>query len=307
MDMKTTAIHRALVSVSRKDHLVDFARFLAGRGVEILSTGGTAKLLRDQGVAVKDVSEYTGSPEVMEGRVKTLHPRVHGGILARRSEASHLSDLERLGGAPIDLVVVNLYPFESVVANPGAAIPEAVENIDIGGPSMVRSASKNFESVTVVVDPADYAAVMAEVEKEGGVTGGTRRRLAAKAFQRTAQYDGAIARYLSNVKRGRERPGQGGGDLPRVPPPVLPQGPGPAVRGEPPAGGGLLPRTATASSVRSNSSRARSSPSTTSSTSRGRGPWRASCRGTAAPSSSTRTPAARAWARTRPRPSGGPS
>ncbi len=199
MDMKTTAIHRALVSVSRKDHLVDFARFLAGRGVEILSTGGTAKLLRDQGVAVKDVSEYTGSPEVMEGRVKTLHPRVHGGILARRSEASHLSDLERLGGAPIDLVVVNLYPFESVVANPGAAIPEAVENIDIGGPSMVRSASKNFESVTVVVDPADYAGIMAEVEKEGGVTGGTRRRLAAKAFQRTAQYDGAIARYLSNV------------------------------------------------------------------------------------------------------------
>jgi len=198
--MKTIPIRRALVSVSRKDHLPELAKFLAARGVEILSTGGTAKLLREQGVPVKDVSEYTQSPEVMEGRVKTLHPRVHGGILARRGEPSHMEDLARLGGAPIDLVVVNLYPFETVVANPGTAIPEAVENIDIGGPSMVRSASKNFESVTVVVDTADYAGLMVEMEREGGVTGATRLRLAAKAFQRTAQYDGAIAKYLSDVK-----------------------------------------------------------------------------------------------------------
>jgi len=198
--MKTTTIKRALVSVSRKDHLPELAKFLAARGVEILSTGGTAKLLRENGVAVKDVSEYTQSPEVMEGRVKTLHPRVHGGLLARRDEASHMADLERLGGAPIDLVVVNLYPFETVVAKPGTVIAEAVENIDIGGPSMVRSASKNFESVTVVVDPTDYADLMKEIEREGGVTGATRTRLAAKAFQRTAQYDGAIAKYLSAVK-----------------------------------------------------------------------------------------------------------
>ncbi len=213
MDLKTVAVHRALISVSRKDHLAEFARFLSGRGVEILSTGGTAKLLREQGVAVKDVSDYTGSPEVMEGRVKTLHPKVHGGILARRAEPSHLRDLESLGGAPIDLVIVNLYPFESVVAA-GAAIPEAVENIDIGGPSMVRSASKNFESVTVVVDTADYAPLMAEMEKEGGITGPTRLRLASKAFQRTAQYDGAIARYLSGLKVDEGELARNGGTFP---------------------------------------------------------------------------------------------
>lgn len=197
--MKTVAVKRALLSVSRKDHLAEFAAFLADRGVELLSTGGTAKLLREAGLQVKDVADYTQSPEVMEGRVKTLHPRVHGGILARRGEESHLRDLERLGGAPIDLVVVNLYPFERVVATPGAPVAEAVENIDIGGPSMVRSAAKNFESVTVVVDPADYARLMDEMGREGGITGATRLGLAAKAFQRTAQYDGAIGRYLSGV------------------------------------------------------------------------------------------------------------
>jgi len=196
--MKTASVHRALLSVSRKDGLVELARFLASRNVEILSTGGTAKLLRDEGIPVKEVSSYTGSPEVMGGRVKTLHPRVHGGILARRTQ-DHLADLERIGGAPIDLVVVNLYPFERVVASPGSSIQEAVENIDIGGPSMVRSAAKNFESVTVVVDPSDYGDLVGEIEREGGVSFPTRLRLAAKAYQRTSQYDGAIGRYLSTL------------------------------------------------------------------------------------------------------------
>jgi phosphoribosylaminoimidazolecarboxamide formyltransferase/IMP cyclohydrolase len=196
--MTTVPIGRALLSVSRKEGLVELARFLHGRGVEILSTGGTASLLAKEGIPVKEVSAYTGSPEVMDGRVKTLHPRVHGGILARRG-TKHLEDLEKLGGAPIDLVVVNLYPFERVIAQPGAAVPEAVENIDIGGPSMVRSAAKNFESVAVVVDPCDYKALMEEVAEKGGTTLATRRRLAAAAFQRTAQYDGAIGRYFSQV------------------------------------------------------------------------------------------------------------
>jgi phosphoribosylaminoimidazolecarboxamide formyltransferase/IMP cyclohydrolase len=196
--MTTVPIRRALLSVSRKEGIVELARFLAERGAEILSTGGTATLLEKEGVPVKEVSAYTGSPEVMDGRVKTLHPRVHGGILARRG-TKHIEDLEKLGGAPIDLVVVNLYPFEKVVAQPGAAIHEAVENIDIGGPSMVRSAAKNFESVAVVVDPSEYKALMEEIAERGGTTLKTRRRLASEAFQRTSLYDGAIGRYLSQV------------------------------------------------------------------------------------------------------------
>jgi phosphoribosylaminoimidazolecarboxamide formyltransferase/IMP cyclohydrolase len=211
--MKTVAIRRALVSVSRKDGLVDFCRPLHQRGVEILSTGGTAKALRDAGIPVTDVSAYTGSPEVMDGRVKTLHPRVHGGILARRTP-EHLGDLDRIGGKPIDLVVVNLYPFERVVASPGASIEEAVENIDIGGPSMVRSAAKNFESVAVVVDPADYPGLLAEMDREGGIIAATRLRLAAKAFERTARYDGAIARYLGNVRVEGEDLLRNGGTFP---------------------------------------------------------------------------------------------
>ena len=211
--MKTVPIRRALLSVSKKDGLLDLAKFLAGRGVEILSTGGTAKLLREGGVQVREVSDYTQSPEVMDGRVKTLHPRVHGGILARRTK-EHLAALEKLGGAPIDLVVVNLYPFEKVVALPGAPVSEAVENIDIGGPSMVRSAAKNFESVTVVVDPADYPVLMGEVEAEGGVTPATRLRLAAKAFERTAHYDGAIARYLSVIRSDSGELVKNGGTFP---------------------------------------------------------------------------------------------
>ncbi len=215
--MKTVEIKRALISVSRKDGVDAFARFLADRGVEILSTGGTAGLLKEKGIPVTDVAAYTGSPEVMGGRVKTLHPRVHGGILARRTP-EHLADLERLGGAPIDLVVVNLYPFERVVARPGAAIAEAIENIDIGGPSMVRSAAKNFESVAVVVDPGDYASIMDEIGREGGVTPATRLRLCKKAFQRTATYDGTIAKYLSRVSVESEDLVKNGGTFPEFMP-----------------------------------------------------------------------------------------
>lgn len=215
--MKTVEIKRALISVSRKDGVADFARFLSGKGVELLSTGGTAKLLKEEGLPVMDVAAYTESPEVMGGRVKTLHPRVHGGILARRIP-EHLADLERLGGKPIDLVVVNLYPFERVVASPGSSIEDAIENIDIGGPSMVRSAAKNFESVTVVVDPDDYAAIMEEIEREGGVTPATRLRLCKKAFQRTATYDGSIARHLSRIAVESDDLVRNGGTFPEFMP-----------------------------------------------------------------------------------------
>ena len=211
--METQPIKRALLSVSKKDGLLEFARFLHEAGAEILSTGGTAKALLEAGLKVTDVSAYTGSPEVMEGRVKTLHPRVHGGILARRVP-EHLEDLARLGGAPIDLVVVNLYPFEQVVARPGSSIAEAVENIDIGGPSMIRSAAKNFEWVTVVVDPADYGPLMEEIRREGGVTAATRFGMAKKAFQRTARYDGAISRHLSRLAVDHGEMVKNGGGFP---------------------------------------------------------------------------------------------
>ncbi|MCA9580253.1 MAG: bifunctional phosphoribosylaminoimidazolecarboxamide formyltransferase/IMP cyclohydrolase, partial [Myxococcales bacterium] len=190
-------IRRALLSVSDKRHLVDLARALMAQGVEILSTGGTAKALRDGGIAVRDVSEYTASPEIMDGRVKTLHPRVHGGILMRDTDGDRAA-LDGIGGAPIDLVVVNLYPFESTVAR-GAPHADIVENIDIGGPSMVRSAAKNHARVTVVVDPDDYAEVVATLEG-GGPDGATRARLASKAFAHTAAYDGAIAQYLTGME-----------------------------------------------------------------------------------------------------------
>ncbi|MCK6588864.1 MAG: bifunctional phosphoribosylaminoimidazolecarboxamide formyltransferase/IMP cyclohydrolase, partial [Polyangiaceae bacterium] len=188
-------IARALVSVSDKTGLVPFAKALAAKGIEILSTGGTAKALRDAGVPVTSVEAFTGSPEVMDGRVKTLHPRVHGGILMR-GEVDQ-ADLERLGGAPIDLVVVNLYPFEQTVAKEGATAEEIIENIDIGGPAMVRSAAKNHARVAVVCDPGDYDAVIGAIETGGEVPIEMRRSLAAKAFARTAAYDGAVAAYLS--------------------------------------------------------------------------------------------------------------
>ncbi len=188
-------VQRALVSVSDKTGLLPFVRALAAKGVEILSTGGTFKLLAAEGIPVATVESYTGSPEVMDGRVKTLHPRVHGGILARRGTDE--ADLTRLGGKPIDLVVVNLYPFEETVAAPSSSHAHIVENIDIGGPSMVRSAAKNHAHVGVVCDPGDYAAVLAELEASGELSPRTRERLAAKAFGHTAAYDGAIAAYLS--------------------------------------------------------------------------------------------------------------
>jgi phosphoribosylaminoimidazolecarboxamide formyltransferase / IMP cyclohydrolase len=187
-------IRTALISVSDKTGLVPFARRLASRGVTILSSGGTAKALEAEGVPVRTVESYTGSPEVMDGRVKTLHPRVHGGILSRGDVDA--KDLERIGGVAIDLVVVNLYPFERTVAE-GAGREKVIENIDIGGPSMIRSAAKNHARVTVVCDPADYDRVMASIESEGGVPESTRTELAAKAFAHTAAYDAAIGAYLS--------------------------------------------------------------------------------------------------------------
>ena len=187
------AIKRALISVSDKRGLAEFAKQLAAAGVELLSTGGTAKALREAGLAVIDVSEYTGSPEVMDGRVKTLHPRVHGGLLMRDT-AEDKAQLAALGGKPIDLVVVNLYPFESTVQR-GAPHDEVIENIDIGGPSMLRSAAKNHARVTVVVDPDDYATVLAALPE--APLAEQRAQLAAKAFTHTAAYDGAIAGYLT--------------------------------------------------------------------------------------------------------------
>ena len=186
-------IRRAILSVSDKSGLEEFGAFLAGRGVEILSTGGTARTLRDAGVTVRDVSDYTGFPEMMDGRVKTLHPRVHGGILALRNAASHREAMDRHGITGIDLVAVDLYPFEETVAR-DAPFEECVENIDIGGPAMIRSAAKNHAHVTVVVDPGDYRTVMDDMEANGGAVGAAlRRRLAAKAYARTGAYDAAVS------------------------------------------------------------------------------------------------------------------
>ncbi len=197
------AIQCALISVSDKTGLLPFAKALAERKVTILSTGGTYQALKDAGIEVTTVESYTGSPEVMDGRVKTLHPRVHGGILMRG--ARDLDDLARLGGRPIDLVVVNLYPFEKTVARANAPHEEIVENIDIGGPSMVRSAAKNHARVAVVCDPADYDAVLGEIAAKGEVGIDLRKELAAKAFAHTAAYDGAIAGYLSGLTATGER------------------------------------------------------------------------------------------------------
>ena len=190
-------ITRALISVSDKTGLADLAKVLAAAGVEILSTGGTAKALRAEGLNVIDLSAYTGFPEMLDGRVKTLHPKVHGGLLYIRGNAEHEAAVKAHAIGPIDLVIVNLYPFEATVAKPGVTLHEAIENIDIGGPSMLRSAAKNHESVTVVVDPADYAAVAEQVQSTKGTTLELRRRLAAKVFARTAAYDAAIAQHLA--------------------------------------------------------------------------------------------------------------
>jgi phosphoribosylaminoimidazolecarboxamide formyltransferase/IMP cyclohydrolase len=190
-------IRRALLSVSDKSGLVPFAQTLAAAGVELISTGGTAKALRDAGLAVKDISEHTGFPEMLDGRVKTLHPKVHGGLLYIRGNAGHEAAAREHGIQPIDLVVVNLYPFEQTVAKPNVSLHDAIENIDIGGPSMLRSAAKNHDSVTVIVDPADYAEVGKQVSESGQTTLPLRRKLAAKVFARTSAYDGAIAAHLA--------------------------------------------------------------------------------------------------------------
>ncbi len=191
-------ITQALLSVSDKTGLVEFARGLARLGVRLLSTGGTAKALAAAGLTVVEIGDYTGFPEMLDGRVKTLHPKVHGGILARRDVPAHAAALEKHAIPPIDLVVVNLYPFRETVAKPGCTLDDAIENIDIGGPAMVRSAAKNWQHVGVVVDPADYPALLAELERQGGVLGVTTRfALARKAFSHTAAYDGAISNWLT--------------------------------------------------------------------------------------------------------------
>ncbi|MBU1224837.1 MAG: bifunctional phosphoribosylaminoimidazolecarboxamide formyltransferase/IMP cyclohydrolase [Gammaproteobacteria bacterium] len=198
-------IQRALLSVSDKTGLVDFARALADAGVELLSTGGTAKALRDAGLAVIDVSEYTGFPEMLDGRVKTLHPKVHGGILARRDLPEHVATMNEHGMGYIDLVCVNLYPFVATVSKPHT-LDDAIENIDIGGPAMVRSSAKNYRHVAIVTDPADYPALVTEMQAHGGtLTDATRFNLAKKAFTHTAQYDGHISNYLTALNDKGER------------------------------------------------------------------------------------------------------
>src|ERR1041385_2466865 len=191
-------IRRALISVSNKAGVAAFARALEGQGVDIISTGGTTVLLKKEKIPVREISSFTAFPEVLDGRVKTLHPRVHGGLLFKRGNPKHEAEARECGFEPIDLVVVNLYPFEATVAKPDVKLAEAIENIDIGGPSMIRSAAKNHESVTVVVDPADYGAVLENIrDNKGETTQKLRERLAIKAFNRTAQYDRAIATFLN--------------------------------------------------------------------------------------------------------------
>jgi len=199
-----TAITRALISVSDKEGVTEFAHGLSQAGVEILSTGGTAKLLADNGIPVIEVSDYTGFPEMMDGRVKTLHPKIHGGILGRRGTDDAVMAEHGIG--PIDLVAVNLYPFEKTIANPDCDLATAIENIDIGGPTMIRAAAKNHKDVAVVVDPADYALILSEMKNNGNVLSDDFRfRLAVKTFEHTARYDGAIANYLGAIVPGGEK------------------------------------------------------------------------------------------------------
>src|SRR5438876_1655223 len=193
----TRRVSRALLSVSDKTGLIEFANALAARGVELVSTGGTARAIATAGLRVKDVSDLTGFPEMMDGRVKTLHPNVHGGLLAIRSNKEHAAAMKKHGIAPIDLLVVNLYPFEATV-DKGAGFEECIENIDIGGPAMIRAAAKNHDDVAVVVEAADYQAVLDELAANKGATSlKLRRRLAAKAYARTAAYDAAISNWFA--------------------------------------------------------------------------------------------------------------
>src|ERR1700692_1901998 len=193
-------IQRAILSVTDKTGLIDFARKLSALGIELISTGGTAKLLRDAQIKVKDISDLTGFPEMLDGRVKTLHPKVHGGILHRREDPKHVAAVAEHGIAPIDMVVVNLYAFEKTAAKPGVKFEELIENIDIGGPSMIRSAAKNFQDVAVVTSPSDYDSIADELQRsKGALSKETKWRLAQKAFATTAAYDSAIASTLERV------------------------------------------------------------------------------------------------------------
>jgi phosphoribosylaminoimidazolecarboxamide formyltransferase / IMP cyclohydrolase len=194
-------IRRALISVSNKKGAVDFAKGLSEMGIEILSTGGTAKILREAGIPVIEVSDYTEFPEMLDGRLKTLHPKIHGGLLSRRSNPKDMEDIKKHGIKPIDMVVVNLYPFEETISKKTVTLEEAIENIDIGGPAMLRAASKNFQDVVVVVDPDDYSSVIAEMRSSQGDLSRERKfSLARKVFAHTSRYDAVIAEYLGKVK-----------------------------------------------------------------------------------------------------------
>jgi len=191
-------IQRAIISLSDKSGIQDFAKELQAFNVEILSTGGTAKVLRESGLKIADISEYTGFPEMLDGRVKTLHPKVHGGLLGIRGNPEHAKKMNEHGIQPIDMVVINLYPFEATVAKPNCTLEEAIENIDIGGPAMLRAGAKNYPYVTVIVDPTDYRPILAEMKQSGGgVSKETNFRLAKKVYQLTARYDQAISEYLA--------------------------------------------------------------------------------------------------------------
>lgn len=198
-------IKRALISVSDKRGIVNFARELIEMRVEVLSTGGTAKTLREAGISVMDVTDFTGFPEMLGGRLKTLHPKIHGGLLARRSNPKDMEDIEKHGIKPIDMVVVNLYPFEETISKQNVTFEEAIENIDIGGPTMLRAASKNFQDVAVVVDPGDYEAIIKEMKvSDGGLSRGTKLNLAKKVFDHTARYDTLIADYLKGITKAED-------------------------------------------------------------------------------------------------------
>ena len=198
--MKEVKIKRALVSVSDKTGAVQLGQTLHAMGVQILSTGGTARSLQEAGIPVMEVSRYTGFPEMMDGRIKTLHPKIHGALLGKRDNAEHMKQMKIHGIEPIDLVVVNLYPFEKTVAKPDCTLEEAIENIDIGGPTMLRSSAKNYHDVAVVTDPQDYEKIIEEMKKSGGALSlETRFRLAKKVFKLTSHYDKAITEYLEKV------------------------------------------------------------------------------------------------------------
>jgi len=210
-------IKQALISVSDKTGVLEFAQGLAAQGVKLLSTGGTAKMLRDAGLAVTEIGDYTGFPEMLDGRVKTLHPKVHGGILARRDLAEHMATIERHGIPTIDLVCVNLYPFAATIAKAGVTLEDAIENIDIGGPAMVRSSAKNYAGVAIVTDPEDYAPLLAEMQANGGALQlGTRFNLAKKAFTHTARYDSMIANWLTGLDEGAEAQPEAAAPIPAV-------------------------------------------------------------------------------------------